>query len=67
MRSKKMFPKLDKTIIDKLNETFELSPIFLKEEKYSDKFFLCRAVIERLELAVDYINNNIKYPFNNHV
>lgn len=66
MRSKKIFPKLDKTIIYKLNETFESSPIFLKEEKYSDKFFLCRAVIERLELAVDYINNNIKYPFNNH-
>lgn len=58
--------KLNIDIIAKLRQAFESSPIFSKEDKYSDKYLLCCAVIERLEFAVDYINFNLKYPFDKH-
>ncbi len=66
MKKKNEYPKLDKDIIIKLKTAFESSSIFSREEKYSDKYYLCSAVIERLESAVDYINLNIKYPFKKH-
>lgn len=63
MRTKNAKPQLDRTIIIKLKEEMDSFYTLVSREKYFDIYYLSSAVVGRLELSVDYINKNIKYPF----
>ena len=56
------YDKFDISILKKLDEAYKSSPIFSKLDEYNDMYHLCDTVLRRIGSAIEYLNNNIKYP-----
>jgi hypothetical protein len=63
MRKKSIiYPELNKMLLIELEDISNYSSLFANKDEYRSKYNLCCAIVNRLSLAVDYINSNLVYP-----